>query len=424
MLCDKTLYSSPIHKVINNAIAQYEDHIHKIVISNAGIVPYEFSNFYPFDSYDWNPRHETEEIKNKYIELTVNRLIQYFDKHSAKYKSFISYFRPDAEELIALKISSQIANINITHVDTNIKDCDDKLSNTSDRDLVLTLEHNLNKLRHVIESITNPANLHNLPIRGINMAKRIHYQTEIKSDISVDMSKEAPKLITDILRKVWPDTYLSDLDVEDYVEIVTDLWLRYYIQSDKTKDAVSKIKQASPPSNLKIYLVFNLFDRDDNLIIDYSEMSTEPLFRAYLPTKDLWDTYAYACTGSKCKFESLEIIEPAYVEEIKQSMTEQEKTNLDDLILQTYSFHNRLLGITTKKILLYTAQQPNVIDDWNKIGYIPKGMYFTDKMSRAEYYFEAGDIIVDYRLPEDKIVQTSEFAGAREYVTIENILIK
>ncbi len=252
------------------------------------------------------------------------------------------------------------------------------------------------------------------------MPNKIHHQTEIKLDISEDISKDAVKLIKDTIKKVWPETYLSDLDYEDYIDIVVDLWLRYYIQADKTKDVITKIKNANPPKDLKIYLVFNLFDDDDNLIIDYSEMATEPFFRAYLPTKDLWDTYVY----SNNKFESLEIIEPAYIEEIKQGMTEKEKMNLDDLILQSYGFHNRLLGIKSRKISLYTSQPPIKIDEWNQKGIIPKGVYFTDKMSRAAYYWEEGDIIVDYRIPEDYITMTSEFGGAKEYVTIEEISIK
>lgn len=144
---------SPIHKIINKALAQYEDHIHKIVISNAGIIPYEFSGYYPFESYDWNPLYETEEIKNRYIELTVNRLVSFFNKHSTKYITFISYFRPDAEELIALEVAPQITGTNIIHIDVNIKNCDSKLSDTSDRDLVLTIGHNLNKLKYTIENI-------------------------------------------------------------------------------------------------------------------------------------------------------------------------------------------------------------------------------------------------------------------------------
>jgi len=254
------------------------------------------------------------------------------------------------------------------------------------------------------------------------MPRKIHYQTDIKLDISTDFAKDAPKIIKDTLEKVWPETYFADLDVDDYIDIVTDIWVRYYINSDITKEVINKIKNANPPKDLKIYLEFNLFDDDDNLIIDYSEVRTTPLFRAFLPTRDLWDTYVYDSITRK--FESLEIIEPSYIDEIKLSMSEAEKSKLDDLLIQAYSFHNRLLGITAKKILLYTAQSPKVIDDWNKTGYIPKGMYFTDKMSRAEYYWVEGDIIVDYRLPENKMSMTSEFGGAKEYVTIEDIMIK
>ena len=105
-------------------------------------------------------------------------------------------------------------------------------------------------------------------------------------------------------------------------------------------------------------------------------------------------------------------------------MTLQAKMNLDETILQAYGFHNRLLGRTPKRIRLYTAQPPDRIEAWNRKGIIPKKSYFTDSMARTEYYWSEGDIIVDYRLPEDKIVETSEFGGAKEYVTIEDIPIK
>lgn len=255
------------------------------------------------------------------------------------------------------------------------------------------------------------------------MEKRtiIHHQTEIKLDInSSDLIKDASVLMSDILTKVWSGTYLSDLDVDDYIGLVIDLWTTHYINSNKTKDAINKIKSANPPLNIKTYLVFNLFDDADNLIIDYSEMSTEPLFRSYLPTNDLWDTYAYIDS----KFKSLEIIEPAYIEDIKQGMTIQQKMSLDETILQAYGFHNRLLGATPRRIRLYTTQPPDRIKQWNHRGIIPKGSYFTDNMARTEYYWQEGDIIVDYRLPEDRIVSTSEFGGAKEYVTIEDITIK
>lgn len=266
------------------------------------------------------------------------------------------------------------------------------------------------------------------------MSRLIHLKTEIKLDISplkppyLDIIKEVPSLITDTLRKIWPDTYFSDLDVEEYIPIITELWIKNYIDSTITKEALDKIKQANPPQKLKIYLVFNLLDNDDNLIITESDLdkdsSKSPLFRAYLPTDDLWDTYIYDIKTKK--FESLEIIEPSYIGEIKQSLSEKEKMDLDELLLQSYGFHNKLLGILPRKIRLYTAQPEERINEWNTKRIIPKGMYFTDKLQRAEYYFnpEEHDVIVYYNIPEDKVVLISEFGGAKEYVSIENIKIK
>ncbi len=259
-------------------------------------------------------------------------------------------------------------------------------------------------------------------VEGNEMPKRIHHQTEIKLDIgSEDLIKDTTTLISDTLNKVWPETYLADLDVDDYIELSVDIWIRHYVDSIKTKEAIDKIKKAKPPEDLKTYLVFNIFDDEDNLIIDYSEMSTMPIFRTYLPTKDLWDTYVYNIHTNK--FESLEIIEPAYIQEMKEGMTLQEKTNIDEIILQAYEFHNTLLGVTARKIRLYTAQPPDKIKRWNNKGVIPKGTYFTDNMSRTEHYWEEGDIIVDYKLPEDKIVATSEFGKVKEYVTIYDVSI-
>jgi hypothetical protein len=82
-----------------------------------------------------------------------------------------------------------------------------------------------------------------------------------------------------------------------------------------------------------------------------------------------------------------------------------------------------LLGMTARKIRLYTTQPPDKIKKWNNKGIIPRGIYFTDNMARTEHYWQDGDIIVDYKLPENDIVVTSEFGGAKEYVTINDIPI-
>ena len=87
----KPYYNSPIHKIINSTLKQYENKIHKIVISNAGVIPYEFSDKYPFDSYDWNPLSESESIKNKYYNVIKDRIQDYLEIH--EYKSYLSYLR-------------------------------------------------------------------------------------------------------------------------------------------------------------------------------------------------------------------------------------------------------------------------------------------------------------------------------------------
>lgn len=141
----KPYYNSPIHRAFNKIIDSYPTH--KIVISNAGIVPYEFSTYYPFDSYDWNPYHETTEIKEKYMQITAERLVSFLNKHSKRYKGFVSYLTPDSEDFVALDIASQIADINIIHVEVT----NHKLSDSSDYDLALIFEDNLKKLDNTLK---------------------------------------------------------------------------------------------------------------------------------------------------------------------------------------------------------------------------------------------------------------------------------
>jgi len=97
-----------------------------------------------------------------------------------------------------------------------------------------------------------------------------------------------------------------------------------------------------------------------------------------------------------------------------------------EFISNFYDFNNRLLRKTSKKLRLHTAQPEERISQWNKQGYIPKNSYFTDKMERAEYYFnpEEHDIIVSYKIPENELMMTSDFGGAKEYVTIKDVKIE
>lgn len=92
-------------KSILGALSKIEffPRIHLIAVSSPGVIPYEFINYYPFQSYDWPEWLETEDVKREYIEVTRVRVRNYLFKHGLNYKLFYAYFRPNAETLIAIK---------------------------------------------------------------------------------------------------------------------------------------------------------------------------------------------------------------------------------------------------------------------------------------------------------------------------------
>ena len=140
----KPYYNSPIHKIINQALESYHDKIHKIVISNAGVIPYEFSDKYPFDSYDWNPLAESESIKKDYYDVTKERLDAYIEKH--EYKSYLSYLRLNSISFNSLKDACENHNIKLSY-----EQLDEVIGYDKDTDLILTYSQNLNLLTKMLE---------------------------------------------------------------------------------------------------------------------------------------------------------------------------------------------------------------------------------------------------------------------------------
>ncbi|AIS31987.1 hypothetical protein BRM9_1171 [Methanobacterium formicicum] len=140
----KPYYNSPIHKIINQNVEKFENKIHKIVISNAGVIPYEFCDKYPFDSYDWNPVTESKTIQKEYYEVTRDRIALYLKKHA--YESYVSYLRPSSLSFEALKDSCNDLNIKIYY-----KNLNEIIENDKDTDLVLTYPENLKLLQKMLE---------------------------------------------------------------------------------------------------------------------------------------------------------------------------------------------------------------------------------------------------------------------------------
>ncbi len=88
----KPYYRSKLHREILKIVPK---NVHIVVVSSPGVIPYEYVDKYPFDSYDWEEWKETEEIKKLYIKVTAKRVENYLKKH--KYKKYLIFMKPSSE---------------------------------------------------------------------------------------------------------------------------------------------------------------------------------------------------------------------------------------------------------------------------------------------------------------------------------------
>jgi len=88
--------------------------IHEVMLSNAGLVPREFENLYPFNAYDWDEMQETEEIKGRYIEVTARRIENYLEAHP--YRRILCFLKYESESYQALEIACNRLNLSFTNL--------------------------------------------------------------------------------------------------------------------------------------------------------------------------------------------------------------------------------------------------------------------------------------------------------------------
>jgi predicted RNA-binding protein len=150
----KPYKNSPIHKEFNRIFKNYPI-IKKVVISNAGIIPYEFSTEFPFDSYDWNPLNENDEIQALYRKITQKRLITFL-KYIFKQKEIklLSYLRCNSDSFWALKNACDSLGIEL-----NVVKIEGNLEKNKDEDLILIFDNNLEKLKKMINKIVEENNI-------------------------------------------------------------------------------------------------------------------------------------------------------------------------------------------------------------------------------------------------------------------------
>ena len=114
----KPYSQSYIHYLIRSAIKDYlvKGLIHELVVTNAGIVPRELDEMWPYTSYDWNPAHETKEIKECYTEVLSCRLLKYLKKNLRHYRKLAAYLRWGSDSWKAVNSVSKELGIEIPNL--------------------------------------------------------------------------------------------------------------------------------------------------------------------------------------------------------------------------------------------------------------------------------------------------------------------
>lgn len=101
ILCSSTKpYNN--NQTINIYTEKSEGKADFFILSNPGVIPIEYSNYYPFRYYDWVEMEETPEVKKEYTRMIYERVKEWMDHFG--YKRVISIVRHPGETYDALML--------------------------------------------------------------------------------------------------------------------------------------------------------------------------------------------------------------------------------------------------------------------------------------------------------------------------------
>ncbi|NVM01605.1 MAG: DUF5591 domain-containing protein [Candidatus Helarchaeota archaeon] len=135
------------------------DKLQLIVVTNAGVVPYERTDDYPYFAYDWDPILETPEIKKIYIEVLTKRLNEFLKNKKKYYSTFCCYLRHQSESYQSIRKAEKDLKLEIPNfaihenkiMQTEISQV--SLDFYEDHDLVLIIKRNLDNLVNRLKEI-------------------------------------------------------------------------------------------------------------------------------------------------------------------------------------------------------------------------------------------------------------------------------
>jgi len=117
--CSKTkpYKDSKTHRAVISALEEssLRSRVHEVMLSNAGVVPRELEDNYPFNAYDWDERRETPEVKARYVEVTAERIQSYLRVHK-KYSKVACFLKHDSESHQALDRACKKLKVKFTNL--------------------------------------------------------------------------------------------------------------------------------------------------------------------------------------------------------------------------------------------------------------------------------------------------------------------
>jgi len=222
---------------------------------------------------------------------------------------------------------------------------------------------------------------------------------------------------------------LTHKEREDIVEYIVNLWDKYYISTGVIDKAVEKIIDACVPKEFNAFISLTITDKRGYLILDKKDMPdpnyVEVIIRidkTYSAQEVFMGSYVYNMKANMFEIlDELPTFGDVMFDPFDYGFGDYKEETIRNIMGKLYAFNNRLLGLSSKKIHVYSAQPEKRVGTWREQGYIPEGVYFTNRLARAEYYWEEGDVIIDLYIPEDKLLCTHSGALVKEYVLLEEI---
>ena len=114
----KPYSQSYIHYLMRTATAPYIKRglLHEVIVTNAGVVPRELDEYWPFTAYDWNPHMETPEVRECYRSVLADRIHGYLERFIDYYEMVAAYLRWDSDSWAALREAARRVGLEVENI--------------------------------------------------------------------------------------------------------------------------------------------------------------------------------------------------------------------------------------------------------------------------------------------------------------------